>query len=422
MRLPADDDNDHSGPYACLMHPERLLLGRFWQRYARLIDAARVLALTAVLVGGSIAEAYPQQPTDKGSAGQVVPHPPAALFGLVALATLVLWWRRRRPVAVFAVSLIAVLLYTGLGYVDGAALVAPMIALYSVAVAGTLRRALLLGALALVSLMAIDAVFEPFGATGGSVLLIPFEVAASVLLGLAVASRRAYFAAVEDRAALAERTREEEARRRVDAERLRIARELHDVVAHTMAMINVRAGVAVHVIDQQPQQAAEALIAIKQASKEGLRELRAILDVLRQADEVEPTGPAPRLAQLDQLVAATSDAGLPTTVQVRGTPRPLPPTVDLAAYRVIQESLTNALRYAAPASTNVSLHYQATQLIIEIRDTGRGLRGAAPSDGAGHGIAGMRERAVASGGSLEAGRLAEGGFRVRACLPLEASA
>jgi signal transduction histidine kinase len=403
------------------MDRERLLLAWSGGRLGRVVDAARMLVLTAVVVGGSVGEAYPSQPANRGTPGHLVTHPPSALFALVALAGLVLIWRRRWPVAVLAVSLTAVLIYTGLGYVDGAALLAPMVALYSVAVTGTLRRAVVLGGVSLVSLMAVDAAFEPFGATGGSVLVIPFEVAASVLLGLAVANRRAYVSAAEDRVALAERTREEDARRRVDAERLRIARELHDVVAHTMAMINVRAGVAVHVIDTQPQQATEALVAIKQASKEGLRELRAILNILRQADEVEPTEPAPRLAQLAQLVAATTDAGLPTSVEVSGTPRTLPPSVDLAAYRVVQESLTNALRYAAPAVTKVSLCYQAGELTIEVRDAGNGRLHADPSMGAGHGIAGMRERAAATGGTLDAGRLPGGGFLVRARLPLEAA-
>jgi two-component sensor histidine kinase len=193
------------------------------------------------------------------------------------------------------------------------------------------------------ALMAASAGFDPLGATGGGFVLIPGEVAAALFLGLWVASRHAY----------ARRVGEEQARRAVDAERLRIARELHDVVAHTMATINVQAGVAGHVIDQQPEQAAQALEAIKLASKEGLRELRGILNVLRQADEQDPTAPAPRLAELTALIEGVTGAGLPTTVTIHGEPRALSLTVDLAAYRIVQESLTNALRYAGP-STAVS--------------------------------------------------------------------
>ncbi|MGH9077847.1 MAG: sensor histidine kinase, partial [Acidimicrobiales bacterium] len=174
--------------------------------------------------------------------------------------------------------------------------------------------------------------------------MFPFVAAAVVFAGVAVANRRAYVASVEERARLAEQTREEEGRRRVDAERLRIARELHDVVAHSIATINVQAGVAAHVIDDRPDQAKDALVAIKAASKEALRELRGILGVLRSAEEPAVTSPAPGLAQVGVLVDAANRAGLATAVVTTGTPRPLPATVDLAAYRIVQESLTNALR------------------------------------------------------------------------------
>jgi signal transduction histidine kinase len=230
-----------------------------------------------------------------------------------------------------------------------------------------------------------------------------------LFLGLWVASRRAYTL----------RENEEQARRAVDAERLRIARELHDVVAHTMATINVQAGVAAHVIDQQPDQAREALSAIKSASGDAMRELRGILNVLRQADDAEhPTAPAPRLEQLDGLIEGTTRAGLPTTLTVRGEPVPLPPTVDLAVYRIVQESLTNALRYAGPTRATVELSYLDDELVLEIADAGRGVRDADPVQGSGHGIAGMRERAEATGGRLEAGPRDGAGFRVRARLPL----
>jgi len=286
-----------------------------WSRARRsplVIDAVLAVVMAGVTVAGSLAESHPNHGPGGVPAGQHVPPALPAAYLLVAAAALVLTWRRRRPVLVLCAALACVVLYTCLGYVDGASLLSPMIALYAVAVAVNTRRAAALSALTMVALMASSAAFDPLGATGGGFILIPGEVAAALLLGLWVASRRAY----------AHREAEEEARRRVDAERLRIARELHDVVAHTMATINVQAGVAAHVIGEQPDQAADALNAIKAASKEGLRELRSILNVLRQAEESDPTTPAPRLAQLDALIQGATRAGLPTTVRVRATRGP----------------------------------------------------------------------------------------------------
>jgi signal transduction histidine kinase len=232
-----------------------------------------------------------------------------------------------------------------------------------------------------------------------------------VVAGIAMANRRAYMASIQDRA-------EQDARRRVDEERLRIARELHDVVAHTMATINVQAGVAVHVLSSRPEAAAESLQAIKAASKEGLKELRAILNVLRQADDADPTQPTPGTAQLETLIAGARQAGLETTFTVTGDQVPLPAAVDLAAYRIVQESLTNAIRHAGPATAAVSLGYHHDELRIDVTDTGRGQSvSAATGQSGGHGLAGMRERAAAVGGTVETGPGPGGGFRVAARLP-----
>ncbi|HET6869665.1 MAG TPA: sensor histidine kinase [Solirubrobacteraceae bacterium] len=369
-------------------------------------DVALAVVLALVTVAGSVGESHPHQASDKPPAGVHIAAP-AAAYLLVVVSALALIWRRRRPVLVLAVSLGATLLYICLGYFGGAAMLNPMFALYAVAVAVPTGRAIGLAVITMLSLMAATAAFGPFG-TGGGFVLIPGEVAVALFLGLWVASRAA-----------ALREREEQARRAVDAERLRIARELHDVVAHTMATINVQAGVAAHVIDQQPEQAAEALEAIKQASKEGLRELRGILNVLRQADEHDPRSPAPRLAQLDELVENATRAGLPTSVAVHGQARQLAPSVDLTAYRIVQESLTNALRYAGPTTARVTLSYSEGELRVEVVDGGRGRIDGTPQ-ATGHGIAGMRERAEAVGGTLIAGPAPEGGFRVQARLPLSA--
>jgi signal transduction histidine kinase len=378
------------------------------RRSPQAFDVALAVLLALLTLAGSLGESHPTQAQDKPPPGVHLPVPTVAYL-LVAVSALALMWRRGRPVLVLAISLGAALLYICLGYFGGAVIVNPMFALYAVAVAVPTATAIGLSVITMLSLMGASAAFGAFG-TGGGWVLIPGEVAAALFLGLWVASRRAYSL----------RESAEQARRAVDAERLRIARELHDVVAHTMATINVQAGVAAHVIDRQPDQATQALEAIKQASKEGLRELRGILNVLRQADEFDERSPAPRLAQLDELVENVTRAGLPTSVTLHGRARTLAPTVDLTAYRIVQESLTNALRYAGPTAAQVTLSYSDDELRVEVVDGGRGPVDGTPQ-GAGHGIAGMRERAEAVGGSLIAGPAPEGGFRVQARLPLSLS-
>ncbi|HWF22703.1 MAG TPA: histidine kinase, partial [Acidimicrobiales bacterium] len=283
------------------------------------------------------------------------------------------------------------------------------------------RRSATLGLFTILSIVVLRGGFH--GWTSPTTYAVPGTVAAALFLGWAVANRRAYVAEIKDRAERAERTKEEEARRRVDAERLRIARELHDVVAHSIATINVQAGAGAHVLPDQPEQAGAALAAIKASSKEAMRELRAILDVLRQVDEADPTAPAPSLDQLDVLVTAARRAGVSTEVSVVGEPRVLPPTVDLAAYRIVQESLTNVLRHAGPASASILLTYGEDHVVVQVDDDGRGT--THPRDGGavreGHGITGMKERASVAGGSLDAEPRDNRGFRVRACLPTRAT-
>jgi signal transduction histidine kinase len=386
-----------------------------WRRWlsSPVRDAILAVLVTVLLVFGSLGEGNPKSPSDQIQfRSHPVPHPGAALL-LVAVACLVLAWRRRWPVAVLAVSAAAVTVYSVLGYVNGASLVAPVLALYAVATQLSVRQAVVAAAATLVVLMTATGVNNPFGnISGGGFVLIPGMVAAALFAGIAVANRRAYVASIRDRA-------EQDARRRIDEERLRIARELHDVVAHTMATINVQAGVAAHVLSSRPEAAAESLQAIKAASKEGLKELRAILNVLRQADDADPTQPAPGTAQLEDLIAGARRSGLETTFTVIGEPVPLPVAVDLAAYRIIQESLTNTIRHAGPATAAVSLGYQHDELRVDVTDTGRGQpAGAVASQGGGHGLAGMRERAAAVGGIVETGPVPGGGFRVTARLPL----
>jgi signal transduction histidine kinase len=212
------------------------------------------------------------------------------------------------------------------------------------------------------------------------------------------------------------RAQESDSARLVSEERLRIARELHDVLAHNISLINVQAGVALHLIDEQPEQGKLALETIKQASKETLRELRSVLGVLRQVDEDAPLAPAPSIERLEELVSRAEAVGMVVHTEKTGPVRPLPAGVDLAAYRILQESLTNVAKHAGPATVRIRLSYGVRELSISVQDDGTG--GAEPPAPGGNGIAGMRERAASLGGSLEAGRQPSGGYLVRAVLPL----
>jgi signal transduction histidine kinase len=272
----------------------------------------------------------------------------------------------------------------------------------------------------------------------------------ALFVGMAIANRTyAYSARMQ-----AARQAALDAQRRVEEERLRIARELHDVVAHTMATITVQAAAAMQLLRDRPDEAAESLKAIRAASKDGLRELRAILDVLRTATDgtdeaADPTQPTPGLSRLDALAAGVRAAGLPVTVTVTGRPRDLPAVTDLSAFRIIQEALTNTLRHAGPATAAVTVDYGEAALRVEVTDTGHGLTdsaaeaayatfvidagfpvpapvavrqdlGAISVGTVGHGLRGMRERATAAGGTIDIGPLPAGGFRVTAVLPLAA--
>lgn len=390
-----------------------------WWPPRSVLDGLGVTTAIALVVGGSIGESYPTNPADQLPPG--ASPPPWPLYLLVGAAGIALVWRRRWPIGVWAFTVVTVSLYSVLGGVYGAALIAPTIALYSAVSLGRTRRAVVLGTVSVVVLMAVGGVLGPFPPLGGPVTVVPFEMLGAVGLGLAASNRRAYIAEIQDRAERAERSRDEEARRRVDTERLRIARELHDIVAHTMATINVQAAAAAHVLVDPPPEAAEAIAAIRSASKEGLRELRTILNVLRQADDRDTAQPTPGLGQLDLLVGTVRRAGLATEVRVTGELPVLPPAVDTAAYRIIQESLTNALRHAGPAIATVELEVRDGRVLLRVGDTGIGPQrrsGAAPT---GHGLIGMRERAASIGGTLEAGPGPSGGFEVRATLPVDAS-
>ena len=376
-------------------------------------DAATAAAVTIVLLAASYGEAHPQDPSRYFTHGHHLPGTPIAAFSLIIVAGAALAWRYLYPRTVLCVSTAGVVIYSLLGYVNGAALLMPAVAMWAFATLAAIRRSVVWAVAVTAVLMGATALHNPFGPAGGGLVLVPADIAVAMFGGIAVGNRRAYVASQRERA-------EREARALIDEERLRIARELHDVVAHTMATINVQASAAAALLPQRPEQAAESLAAIRAASKEGLRELRAILNVLRRADDpADSTQPAPGLTRLDALAEGVRQAGLPVTVTITGGPRPLPAVTDLAAYRIIQEALTNSIRHAGPATATVAVRYGADDLEIEIADTGRGaaLRSGNPG-GSGHGLRGMRERATAAGGTIDIGPGSSGGFRVAACFPV----
>jgi signal transduction histidine kinase len=368
-----------------------------------LLDAVVPLVVGAVITLGGVLH-------DGGSA-----RPLALAVGLGAAASLVA--RRRAPGWTLAVSGGLALVVFHIDPSAGAtALIAPAVALYSLA----LRRGRVAQLLAAVAAVAAVILAETLHAgsptllqTLGHVLL----VAIPLLAADAHRTRHAYVSLLRERLELAERTREQEAQRRAEQERIRIARDLHDVVAHTLTTINVQAATAVQLLDGNPGHARAALETIEDASRDAIDELRAILGVLRDGDERDaPLTPAPGLDTVAALVQRTRDGGLDVQLDVAGArPESVPDAVSLAAFRIVQESLTNARRHAAGAPVRVRLAFEPWGLTLAVENgAGRTTNGNGPT--AGVGITGMTERASAVGGTLRAGPLPRG-FRVDAELP-----
>ncbi|HEY4854467.1 MAG TPA: sensor histidine kinase [Streptosporangiaceae bacterium] len=378
--------------------------------------AAGVAVVTLLAVIGSYVEANPVH-TYAGL--HLTSHPPLAAYLLVCVPAVALIGRNSRPVGVFLLAVAGAVGWAALGQIDGAALVPVIVALYWVALTRPRRIALSAGIAGAVVIFLAEGLLGPFGWLGGPNATMWPELLAAGALGGYVSARRQWLAAERDRAERNEQIREDETRRRVDTERMRIARELHDVVAHSMAMINVQATAASLLLADDPARVSDALQEIRRASKGGLRELRAILDVLRQVDGDSPA--VPDLGAITALVDATSAAGTPTTLRADGYPASLPPPVALAAYRIVQESLTNVIRHAGRASATVTLRHEHGQLLVDVVNDG--VTGQVPfSDGTGAGLTGMRERAAVLGGTLEAGPRPGGGFLVHAELPTTAAA
>jgi signal transduction histidine kinase len=347
----------------------------------------------------------------------------AVALGLLAVVAGALALRRRYPIAVLVVLNAVGLAWSAAPYPGRVIMLPALVACYTVAdlrgwrwgLAGTVLTAIT-GLLA--TRMAFGA-SEPAGANASTVWIAATTGAA----GTAVGYYRALLGSTRAQLAREGQSREELARRRAVEERLRIARELHDVIGHTLATISVQAGVGIHLFERRPAQALKALTTIKQISDQGLSDVRTILDVLRaDSDPDGPRTPRGGLDQLDALLDRVRAAGVQPQLTVHGSARPLPAPVDLAAYRIIQEALTNILRHARARTAWLDLRYEAAQVVIRILDDGPG-DGTVPAGSigqGGHGISGMRERALALSGQFTAGPLADGGFEVQCALPTTA--
>jgi signal transduction histidine kinase len=313
--------------------------------------------------------------------------------------------------------------YYALGYPDGPAFLAALVALFGAVVAGhrAAARVVLAGAYLVYicigwvvpGLPRVDWAHALLVAVW---LLVAYGFAEAVRVRAANVAEMARARAAWQRAqAERERARAEQQRRRASEERLRIARELHDVLGHHLSLISVQAGVGLHLMDERPEQARAALVAIKQASAEALREVRSVLDAMRPQDESAPRSPAPGLSDVDDLLAGVRAAGFTVRYVSTGLERALPAEVDRAAYRIAQEALTNVRRHAgAGATAELRLDYGPDRLVVHVVDDGVGA--THPADG--NGIAGMRERAAALGGTLIARARPGGGFEVAADLPI----
>jgi signal transduction histidine kinase len=367
------------------------------------VDGALAAALAIVVAVGTFfaSEHQPlRRPFDAGA------------IALILLATGALAFRRRNPVAVLGIVFGATILYFGFGYASGPIWLTMVVAFVTAVVRGHRVAAAIVAVTGYVYFLWVDFVVRD-GKAPSFAALTGLAAWLLVLLGAGEIIRIRRERVIEEA-----RIREEESLRRASEERLRIARELHDALGHHLSLINVQSGVALHLNDGLSDQARSSLAAIKQASKEGLIELRSVLDILRADDEQAPRSPTSTLARLDDLVSQAAAAGLEIRAETAGTVRPLPFGTDVAAFRIVQEALTNVTRHARGATAIVRVSYGEHDLTVQIDDDGRGDT-AQIEAGTGKGIVGMRERVGALGGRLEAGPRPGGGFRVRARLPLD---
>lgn len=338
----------------------------------------------------------------------------AVTYLLAVVSVAVLLVRHRWPLTVAVVCGLALTAWYLLGHRGELLNLPSAVALYTVSTHNSRRRIVMVGAVAVTWSAGLAWATGDRSSAPMAEMLWPVV---ALLLGEAVRGRRELLGEYAARVARAAADQEREAQRRMEQERLRIAREVHDVVAHTMAAVHVQMGVAVAAFDDRPDTARAALVQARTSSREALQELRATVALLRETVPRDVPAPAPRLSQLPDLVDRAGSAGVQVSLQHDTGGRDLPAVVELAAYRIVQEALTNVIRHAHSGSATVSVTCHADTLVVEVRDDGTGTRSLDAVRAGGHGLIGMIERAEAIGGSLEHGPSPGGGFRIRAVLP-----
>jgi signal transduction histidine kinase len=347
-------------------------------------------------------------------------HPYAASVPLLAVFVGVLAWRRRMPFLAVLVGFAAMVTAAAAGvsqHKPFSPILAVFVALYSLALYAAPRRAVV-GLVYALGCAYLEIAFamhygESYGGTDFGFIAV--LLLAPWLVGKAMRSRVADMGLLEVRAEKAEREREQRAKEAAREERARIARELHDVIAHSVSVMVVQAGAAEEVLRQAPERALEPIRAVQETGRQALAEMARLLGMLRRDGEELGLAPQPGLDELETLVEQTRRAGLPVELRIEGAPRPVPLGADLSAYRIIQEALTNTRKHAGEASAAVTVRYGPEALELEIVDDGSG---SGNGDGGGHGLVGMHERVALFGGELQAGPQPSGGFRVHARLPL----
>ncbi|MEQ4719613.1 sensor histidine kinase [Nonomuraea sp. B19D2] len=371
---------------------------------SRKTDALVAAVAYAAIMGGTYGHLSWTGPLE-------VPLDPAGVT-LITISSLTLAFRRTAPLAAGLVAAAGGVVYYAAHYPGVFASAPALASIYTLATLGRRRAAIWLSVSLAVAVYGLMALAADDPAAGNWMGLLSGWLVAMVVIGEMTRHRRAYLRAVEQRAEEAERTREEAALRRAGEERLWIAQELHDSLTHSISVVNVQVAVAMELFDRDPARARQALAAIKESGHEAMSELRATLGVLRQT---EPDGAG--LSRLPQLVSRAESAGLRVAHTVVGAPYELPPEVDRAAYRIAQEALTNVLRHAGAATVTLAVEYDPSRVVLRVENDGE-----PGTPGPGMGLIGMRERAVALGGSLTAGPHDDGGFTVRAELPVQVPA
>ena len=372
----------------------------------RVFDALLALGITVLGIGSLFVQAY----TD----GVEHRETDALAVALGFAITVPLYWRRTHPLPALLVSCTAIAVLAGLDYITYNLPTAPLFLAFAVGAYAERRRATL-GLVAVNVTLAIIFLTDPPDLDAQGTVLNMAIFSGAWLAGQVIRARSAAAAARIAEAEERAETQRQQGARAVAEERLRLAQELHDVVAHSMSVIAVQAGMGVHVIEKDPEEAKRALEAISQTSRTTLQEMRRLLGVLRDEDGGRSHAPAPGLAELPALVADVRSAGVPVELTVEGDPAGVPDSVELSVYRLVQEGLTNVLKHAGAASAEVAVRCLPGEVEVEVLDDGRGA--AAANGAGGHGLVGMRERVALWGGNLTTGPRQGGGYRVLARLP-----